>query len=176
MRLKSQARQMTPQNDQDMEVMIAQIGQSQARIAGATAQADEAKALIDENLAQKTAEDKQFVKDATAAVTNYVEANRARLTPKGKKTITLKAGTIEYRDGRLSVTVRGADAVIAGLREQGFAQFITVKESVNKQAILDYARAHGVAELPNIAGLAIKQGEETLEIKPNESIEDVGHE
>ena len=171
--LKAQALAFTPKDDAGLDALIAQIGQAQARVDALTSLTDEQKAKLDEILAHDTAEDVAFVAQAQAGAQAYIEANRERLTPKGKKTIMLKSGVIEYRAGKLSVVVRNQDAVIAGLKEIGLARFVTVKESVNKQALLDLVLAEGLESVPNIKGLSVKRGDETLEIKPNQLREDV---
>ena len=175
-RLKSTALEFRPANDTELDTLLARIGQAQGRVNEATARADQEKSAIDEALAVDTADDTNFIKSAQGGVTAYVEANRERLTPEGKKTITLKSGTVEYRGGRLSITVRKIDDVVAGLEALGLNEFVHVKKTVNKEALLQHVRENGHDSLPDVQGLMLKQGKETLEIKPNQTLEEVGNE
>ena len=98
-------------------------------------------------------------------VQGWCEAHRLELTAGGKvKTAMLPTGEVKWRVTPPSVSVRGAEAVMALLRQRGLERFIRVKTEVNKEAILNEPDV--AAEVP---GICILQREEFV-IEPFETV------
>jgi phage host-nuclease inhibitor protein Gam len=95
-------------------------------IAGAKAAAEEvARPLQDE------------LKVLQVQVQGYCEANRAELTNGNRsKTVAFATGEVKWRARPPSVSVRGAEAVIAFLKATMGGRFVRTKEEVDKEAML----------------------------------------
>ena len=65
--------------------------------------------------------------------------------------------------GRPSISIRGAEAVIANLKRLGLERFVRVKEEPNKEAMLIEPNA-----VRGVAGITINTGVEDFTITPFE--------
>lgn len=100
------------------------------------------------------------------AVQEYCEANRDELTEFGKtKTANFVTGEVQWRQRPPSVTIRGAESVLASLMRLGLDRFIRTKNEINKEALLNEPE---VAK--GIAGITVKTGVEDFVIKPFEQV------
>ena len=106
----------------------------------------------------------------TGGVQAWCEAHRDELTLGGKvKTAVLPTGEVKWRTTPPSVSVKGADAVMALLAQRGLDRFIRTKQEVNKEALLNEPDL--AATVP---GITISQREEFV-IEPFEAaLADVG--
>lgn len=104
------------------------------------------------------------IKELSAGVEAWCAAHRDELTDGGKtKTASLPTGEVKWRTTPPSVTVKGAEAVLALLQERQLVRFIRTKQEVNKEAVLnepDVATA--------VPGISITQREEFV-IEPFET-------
>lgn len=101
----------------------------------------------------------------TQGLATWAEAHRSELTQEaaGRKSLNLITGLIGWRQRPPSVRITGQDAVLEALRSRGLSRFIRVKESVNKEAILNEPEA--AAAVP---GLSILSGIEDFFVEPFE--------
>lgn len=102
-----------------------------------------------------------FVKEATEALLDFAEKNRAELTEGGKrKTIALSTGTISWRKTPPSVHIRNVEKILESLRLLGLSRFIRTVEVPDKEAML---KEPEVAK--TISGVTITQSE-VFVVKP----------
>jgi len=92
----------------------------------------------------------------------WAEANREALTNGGRtKTVQLGTGTIAWRMAPPSVRIKGAEAVLEWLIENGRAEFIRTKREIDKAAML------GMPDLAaTIPGVTIASSGEEFVIEP----------
>lgn len=92
----------------------------------------------------------------------WATANRHVLTDGGRtKTVMLPAGSLLWRQAPNSVSIKGAEAVIAYLQAEGPPDFLRTKVEIDKEAMLkapDVARA--------IPGVTIASRGEQFEAQP----------
>jgi phage host-nuclease inhibitor protein Gam len=92
----------------------------------------------------------------------WAEANRHTLTDGGKtKTVKLGAGTIAWRMAPPAVRIKGQDAVLKWLLENGREEFLRRKAEIDKAAMLSMPET--AAEIP---GVTIASSGEEFVIEP----------
>jgi phage host-nuclease inhibitor protein Gam len=92
----------------------------------------------------------------------WAEANRHALTDGGKtKTVKLGTGTVAWRLAPPAVRIKGADAVLAHLLDQGMEEFLRRKVEIDKTAMLSMPEA--AAKIP---GVTIASSGEEFVIEP----------
>lgn len=150
------AQAMVPQNAQEANAAVAEIGAATRALRHIEADMNEALAQIKEQFETVATVHRERIDLLTKAVQIWAEAHRDTLTQHGKvKTHDLPAGQICWRTRPPSVRVTGVDAVLDLLRRLGLDRFIRRKEEINREAILNEPAA--VAGLP---GLTISQVED----------------
>lgn len=160
-RVKAPAMIDVPQTLDEVNRAIAEIGIAQRERDRIQADMNDALAATREGYEAQAAPYAARIKELTAAVQLWCEANRARLTENGKtKTAKLAAGEVSWRMRPPSVVVRGADMVLEALHRLGLHRFIRLKEEVNKEAVLAEPE---IAD--QVKGLAISQVEDFI-VKP----------
>lgn len=109
------------------------------------------------------------IADLTRGVHLWCEANRASLTNDGKvKFHTFATGEVKWRLRPPSISVRGADAVIATLRKLGLGRFLREKVEIDKEALLkepDVAR--------QVGGISVVQKEDFVVVPSATQLEEV---
>lgn len=137
-RTKRKAETVPAARDRDEAArFVARIGEldrdialQEAALAEAYAQA---KATTAATVAQHDAERNAL----TRGVQIWAEANRHALTDGGKsKTVDLGTGTVAWRQGRPSVSIKGAKEVLQQLIDEGREEFLRRKVEIDKAAML----------------------------------------
>ncbi len=101
-----------------------------------------------------------------AAVQDWAEANRRKLTNDGKrKSLHIGAGRIGWAKGKDRIEIeKGEEAearILDAIRAAGLVQFIRTKDSINKQAMLDDPKL-----ALTFAGVALVEGVEAFFVEP----------
>lgn len=160
-RIKADAAIGVPQTLPEVNRDIAAIGVAQRERDRIRADMNDALAAQREMWEAQAKPYANQIKELTAGVQLYCEAHRSELTQSNKvKTAKLASGEVSWRTRPPSVTVRGAEMVIEGLKRIGLERFVRVKEEVNKEAILAEPE---VAQ--QVRGISITQGEDFI-VKP----------
>lgn len=160
-RVKAPAMIDVPQTLDEVNRAIAEIGIAQRERDRIQADMNDALAATREGYEAQAAPYAARIKELTAAVQLWCEANRARLTENGKtKTAKLAAGEVSWRMRPPSVVVRGAEAVLEALRSLGLNRFIRVKEEINREAILIEPEVAA-----QVKGITVTQSEDFI-VKP----------
>lgn len=160
-RVKAPAMAHVPQTLDEVNRAIAEIGIAQRERDRIAADMNDALAATREGYEAQAAPYAARIKELTAAVQLWCEANRARLTENGKtKTAKLAAGEVSWRMRPPSVVVRGAEAVLEALRSLGLNRFIRVKEEINREAILIEPEVAA-----QVKGITVTQSEDFI-VKP----------
>lgn len=156
-RLKKPATPRTvPQSRDQVADAIAALGQLDRDLKRIGADMNDELAAVKARFEAAAEPLRKNMEDLTAGVQVWCEAHRETLTQGGKvKTATFTTGEVAWRTRPPSVTVRGAEAVLAALRKLGLKRFIREKAEVNKEAILNEPQA--IAAVP---GISISQGED----------------
>ncbi|MEW5687206.1 MAG: host-nuclease inhibitor Gam family protein [Pseudomonadota bacterium] len=125
------------QTREEAELAVARIGEVQRELTR------QETVLNDQVAALKTAAEeaakglKLELTDLQARVQRFCEANRTELTNGGKtKTVLFATGEVKWRARPPSVSVRGAEAVIAFLKATMDGRFVRTKDEVDKEAML----------------------------------------
>ena len=163
-RHKAKASAYTPQSRDDVQAAIKRLGDLVREHTRLTTEMNDAIAAISEAAAPRLRELTETADTVRAGIQAWCEAHRDELTSGGKtKTANLVTGEVNWRTRPPSVTVRNVEGVLDTLRRMGLAQFIRVKEEINKEAVLaepDAARG--------IAGLTVTKGVEDFVVTPFE--------
>lgn len=155
-RLKAPATAPVPQNLDEANASVREIGMAQRELARIEAQMNDALAATKEEHETLAAPHKEAIAARTAALQTWCEANRATLTKEGKvKTAQLPAGEIGWRMRPPRCTVRGEESVLDAMRRLGLIRLIRTKEEVNKEACLNEPHIAGA-----VPGITISQGED----------------
>lgn len=148
-----------PQNRDEAMRQLERIGNLQRELQRREADLGDALARIKGASEAASAPIHDSVKQLTAGLQAWCDANRATLTDNGRvKHADLGTGVVRWQLVRAKVRgiPKDTEAFLARLRELGLLQFIRTKEEVNKEAMLD---APEVAE--TITGIKVKgEGEE----------------
>jgi phage host-nuclease inhibitor protein Gam len=162
-RLKTTATQ-APQSKEAVVADIRAIGDAQREVQRLTADLNDKVAALQQQYAADAAPFNERIETLQAGVQTWCEANREELTNGDKtKTVDFVTGMVKWRIKPPSVSVRGAEAVVALLKRSGLQRFVRTKEEVNKEAILNEQDA-----ARGIAGLAIVSGVEEFVIEPHD--------
>lgn len=160
-RIKAEAAIGVPQTVEEVNRAIAEIGVCQRERDRIQADMNDALAAQREAWESQAKPYADRIKELTAGVQAWCEAHRDQLTDHGKtKTARLAAGEVSWRMRPPSVTVRGAELVIEGLRRLGLGRFVRTKEEVNKEAVLAEPEV-----ATQVVGLSISQREDFV-VKP----------
>ncbi len=147
----------------DATNLLGRIGGGQRAIAHREAALDEKVTALRQKAAAGIAPLEASLAANEAVLRLFAEAYRKELCPPGKKTAVLATGELTWRTSPPAVTLTGVAKVIERLKAAALYKFIRVKESVNKDAVLD-----DPAAVKAITGIAVKRVE-TLEIKAYET-------
>jgi len=163
-RLKAKAQTAVPQTRDEAAADIRQIGDLQRQLARSSAEMNDAIAGITAKYQPVLDAIADRIKPLQEGVQAYCEAHRTELTGEGKtKTANLVTGEVQWRQRPPSVSVRGADSVIAALKGFGLTRFVRTKEEINKEAILNEPEA-----VKGVAGITVVKGVEDFVITPFE--------
>ncbi|MFH1866589.1 MAG: host-nuclease inhibitor Gam family protein [Patescibacteria group bacterium] len=92
----------------------------------------------------------------------FAEENRSKLTYWGKrKSVKIATGSFGWRLTPIAVTIQNAAEIIQELKRRKLLNFIRIKETVNKEAILKRP-----TQVADIRGISISQREE-FRVKPS---------
>lgn len=150
------AHEAVPQNRDDANCAVAEIGTAMREIARIEAEMNDLLAKIKDEYETYAAPSRERIRTLTHGVQIWAEANRDELTQHGKvKTHDLPAGQVLWRTRPPSVRVTGAEAVLDLLRRMHLDRFIRRKEEINREAILN--EPDSVAHVP---GITISQAED----------------
>lgn len=142
------------QSRDEAELLLADIGASQREVTRIEADMNDELSSIKAKFEEAAKPFNQAIQEKLLALQMWAEANRADLLPKGKKTVQLATGEVQWRNPPPSVRITGADAVLEILRLKKLERFIRTKEEINKEAIL--ADQEAVA---GVKGISITQVE-----------------
>ena len=164
-----------PQTRDETVEAIAEIGRRQRERQRLEVEMNDELAITKQRFEESAAPHNEAIRDLSKGVQTWCEANRAQLTQDGKvKHANLASGEIKWRMRPPKVVVRGAEMVIALLKQLGLAElFLRTKEEINKEAILAGSVSEGdkilaPMELRQSSGIKIEQAEDFV-IVPFES-------
>jgi phage host-nuclease inhibitor protein Gam len=154
-----------PQDRSEANAAIAEIGVLGRELERLQADMNDQIARIKERFELKAEPGRDRIEALTAGLGAWCEANRDQLTNGGKvKYHRFAAGEVSWRNRPAKVTVRGAEQVIAALKERDLTRFVRVSEEVDKEAVLaDKAAVAG------IKGLSIGSEGEDFSVTPFEA-------
>lgn len=125
-----------PDNDVDVTNFIRRIGEKQNEITRLEAIKSDKVLELKDNLEKAIAPIKAEMKDLEKGVFAFCSTNRKRLTNNNKvKNANFRTGTVNWRFGT-SCSVKSMEAVIERLKNNRLKKFITVKESLDKNLML----------------------------------------
>lgn len=141
-KLKAVAAVQVPQSQDDCAQQLRELGDQRREL-------ERQQTLMNDEIAAVTARYQPSIEEmctkvrATfAGVQGWCEANRHAITRQGEvKTANLVTGEVGWRANPPSCNVRGEDTVIAALKGRGMQEFVRVKETVNKEAVLSTCMA-----------------------------------
>lgn len=158
---------ITPARDQaEAEALLLRIGTCQREVARITADMNDALAATKARFEAEAAPHNQEIQAAFARLHLWAEANRPKLLPGKGKTARIATGELVWRATPPRVAIRKEAEVIERLRAAGMAEFLRVKEAVDKEAIL--ATPETRKRAASVAGITISQREE-FSARPFES-------
>lgn len=145
-----------PQNKGEAVRYMRQIARAQREIDKINTKLNEDVEKLTEKATERIAPHQQEIDDLVDGLYIYASANRNALTDGGKKkTISWPTGKFGWRFTPPKVALKKVADVLAALKEKGLERFIRVKESVNKEALLEEPE---VAQ--TIKGVSVTQHEE----------------
>jgi len=143
---------------EDADKAIAAIGQLQRDIAKIANAANTRVARITEAARVAREPLQKEIDVLVKELALYGEQNRTELTnDNATKTVKFAHGTFQWRFTPVAITIQGADDVIKRLKARRLRRFITIKESVNKEAM---GRERKVAE--RVEGVSFGNHEEFI--------------
>ena len=149
-------------NREECAEHIRKIGDLQGEVARLAADYDEHIRMLKEEHHAQTVNLNEEIKSLQGEVQAFCEANRAALTQDGKvKTVDFGTGYVKWRAGKPSCVVSNPADVVALLKAKGLYRLISVKEEVDKHAVLKEP-----AVVADIAGVQVIHGEEKFVIEP----------
>jgi len=163
-KLKSKAQIAVPQSRDEVAADIRQLGDLQRELL-------RTETLMNDKIAAIVADNQPLIDAVNLRIQNlqegvqaYAEAHREELTSNGKvKFANLVTGVVKWQKRPPSVSVRGADTVIATLKRLGLGKFVRTKEEINKEAILNEPE-----QVSGVAGIKIVKDVEDFVIEPFE--------
>lgn len=164
-RIKSSAVAVAVPNDhEEARAMLRRIGEAQRQRDRIQSDLNDTVSQLQESAANRAAPFNDQIRNYTAGLQIWAEANRAELTGNGKrKSMDMGVGELGWRTRPPRVSVRGIDVVIGALRSLGLTRFLREKVEINKEAVLAEPEA-----VEHIKGISITQGEDFW-IKPAET-------
>ena len=158
-----------PQTKEEAVSMVAEIGNHQRDRKRLQADMDDKLTAIREEYQKLLAPHEETIKDLSAGVHTWAEANRKDLTNGGKvKTANLLTGEIRWRITPPSCKLVRVKEALEELRSLKLTQFIREKEEVNKEAILADQEA-----VKDCKWISIEQTEEFVIVPLETAIEEV---
>jgi phage host-nuclease inhibitor protein Gam len=158
-----------PQTYAQVVTAIAELGQAQRAKTRIETEMNDALAAVKEQHELLAEPYNASIKDLSAGIQIWCEANRHTLTNGGKvKTANFASGEVRWRLAPSSVALKKVEAVIALLKEKGLQKFIRTKEEVNKDAILLAPK-----EVAGIPGITINQAEEFVIVPYEAKLDEV---
>lgn len=156
-----------PQNIEEVDGLIAMIGQLQRQLQSVESNMNEQIDKIKEESGAQADELRHTIDDHVASVEAYCSVHRDKLTDSGKKkTVKLRSGEVRWRLTPPAISIGNAKAVIAALEKLGLNRFLRIKTEVNRQALLAEPE---VAE--NVPGVSVTQREEFVIVPDNSQAE-----
>lgn len=158
-----------PQSREQAVEAIAEIGRKQRERERIQSAMNDELAAIRQRYEEQARPHAEAIRELSAGVHTWCEANRESLTQGGKvKTANLASGEIRWRMRPPSVACRALDNVLAALKQLGLSRFIRTKEELNKEAILAEPEA-----VQHIKGLSITQKEDFVIVPFETELEEV---
>ena len=155
-----------PQNLTAANEMVRELGITLRHVKRIETDMAEALAAVREKFEAAAKPHQARAADTLKGLEIWATANRDTLTNGGKvKYVNVPAGEIKWRKTPPACSIKGADDVIKRLKAKFKAAFITTKESINKEAILNTADDHPVRL---IEGITITSREEFV-VTPHEA-------
>lgn len=163
-RLKTAAREPSPQTRDETAATIRRIGDLAREQARTQSELNDAIAHLTERYQPRLDTLAEQIRALQAGVQTWCEAHRDDLTDGGRsKTANLITGEVSWRVRPPSCRITGAPAVIETLFRLGLGRFVRVKNEINKEAILNEPEA-----VAGVAGISIASGIEDFVITPFE--------
>ena len=155
-----------PQNRDEAARFVTRVGELTRELTRRETDMNDVLARTKEQFEQAAQPLREQLRETTAGLGLWCEANRDALTAGGKtKTADLGTGTVAWRRRPPKVTLRGkVEEIVARLRTLGLARFIRTKEEVNKEAMLeepDVART--------VCGVSVASEGEDFVVEPFEA-------
>jgi phage host-nuclease inhibitor protein Gam len=139
-----------PQNRDEADLMIMEIGSAQMQLARIEARLKLKTAQLKAGAEAEASLHRTILTERTEGLKIWAEANRKTLTRDGRtKTVELGAGKIAWRILPPRVTIRGVEDVLAHLRLNKLVGFIRTKEEIDKEAMLKDPRT--AREIPGVS-------------------------
>jgi phage host-nuclease inhibitor protein Gam len=169
-KIKAQAtREAVPQTREECTGYIAHIGTHQRERERIQAAMNDELATIRLRYEEQARPHAEAIRALSQGVQIWCDANRMQLTNGNKvKSANLGAGEVRWRMRPPKAVIRGAETVIAALRELRLERFIRSKEEINKEAILN-----DPAAVQHIKGITIEQGEDFVIVPFETELEEV---
>lgn len=161
-KIKAKAFTYAPQSKADCQADIKKLGDLQRDLVRAQADLNDEIARLTKAATPRFEALQERIDTLQAGVQTWCEANRSDLCGSGK-TANLITGEVQWRLRPPSISIRGAEAVIANLKRLGLERFVRVKEEPNKEAMLIEPNA-----VRGVAGITINTGVEDFTITPFE--------
>jgi phage host-nuclease inhibitor protein Gam len=159
-----------PQNETEAAASLSKLGDIERDILEISNKAEEEIARIELETTTALAPLLKQSDDELDSLLAFASSHRDTLLTDGKKSITFPTGTIGWRKTPLSVSIKGAEAVIAEIKRRKLAgALIRTKEEIDKQAML---RRENINRAMRIPGVTIGSREEFF-AKPNSLTEEV---
>ena len=167
-RIRAEAVSLVPQNQNQANDAIAEIGRAQRERSRIKAEMNDELAEVKRRFEDQAAPYNDRITALSQAVQTWAEANRHKLTAGKKKTIGMAAGEIKWRICPPKVGLRGVEAVMKALKELGLTKFIRTKEEIDKDAILADQKA-----VAHVKGITISQREDFVIVPFETELEEV---
>lgn len=158
-----------PQSREQAVDAIAEIGRRQRERERIQAAMNDEMAAVRQKYEEQARPHAEALRELTAGVQTWCEANRDGLTQGGKvKTASLASGEVRWRMRPPSVTCRALDNVLQALKQLGLSRFVRTKEELNKEAILAEPEA-----VQHVKGISISQKEDFVIVPFETELEEV---
>ena len=158
-----------PQSREQAVEAIAEIGRRQRERERIAAAMNDELAAIRQRYEEQARPHAEALRELTAGVQTWCEANRDGLTQGGKtKTANLASGEVRWRMRPPSVACRSLENVLAALKQLGLSRFVRTKEELNKEAILAEPEA-----VQHVKGVTISQKEDFVIVPFETELEEV---
>ena len=169
-----------PQSRDETVEAIAEIGRRARERQRLEADMNDVLAAEKQKFEEAAAPHNEAIRELSRGVKAWCEANRDALTQGGKvKHANLPSGEIKWRMRPPRVVVRGAEAVIALLKNLKLAErYVRSREEVNKEAILAGTtfkddKIVPPEELRAVPGIKVERGEDFVIVPFESQLEEV---